>query len=294
MLNETTRTRSGDMAPELQAKVDKLLEEFMEIVDAMVDDRHLQKGIARSQLPSSMVAIIDRERLTILAQFRASDRFASYFTNPKLALTPQQAANSAQWEFGFVDAFIIQFPKSLLDHDTAERRAALEKVASDHIDSEFLRLEGLLSLMRTRPIFGTASSAQNARSALLLLPQGEGREKNRDAILSATLSCGLSAEETTDIRNGKAAVREMWSAINETALIIADLTGADPAVMYGLGIAHTVGKQTILIYPQGSRYLTDIPKVGRIEYEESDVDRTGLEERLSDMVRSMLQPVAED
>ena len=282
------------MAPELQARVDKLLDEFMKIVDAMARDRHLQKGIARSQLPSSMVAILDRERLSILAQFRAENRFASYYYNPKLALTPQQAANSAQWEFGFVDAFIIQFPKELLDQDTIQRRGALENVASEHIDSEFLRLEGLLSLMRTRPIFGTASPAQNARSALLLLPLSEGREKNRDAILRATTQSGLSAEEAMDIRSGKAAVREMWLAINETALIIADLTGADPAVMYGLGIAHTIGKQTILIYPQGSRYLTDIPKVGRIEYEESDVERTGLEERLGDMVRSMLQPVAGD
>lgn len=282
------------MAPELQAGVDKLLEEFMEIVDAMVEERHLQKGIARSQLPSSMVAIVDRERLTILAQFRASDRFAGYYSNTKLALMPQQAANSAQWEFGFVDAFIIQFPKDLLDQDTAQRRAALEKVASEHIDSEFLRLEGLLSLMRTRPIFGTASSAQNAKSALLLLPHTEGSEKNRDAILKATTAVDLSVEEGTDICDGKAAVREMWLAINESALIIADLTGADPAVMYGLGIAHTIGRQTILIYPQGSRYLTDIPKVGRIEYDESDVSRAGLEGRLSDMLRSMLQPVAED
>ena len=46
------------MAPELQNRVDKLLEEFMNIVDAMARDRHLQKGIARSQLPSSMVAML--------------------------------------------------------------------------------------------------------------------------------------------------------------------------------------------------------------------------------------------
>lgn len=282
------------MAPELQNRVDGLLEEFMNIVDAMARDRHLQKGIARSQLPSSMVAIVDRERLSILAQFRAENRFASYYYNPKLALTPQQAANSAQWEFGFADAFIIQFPKELLDEDAAQRRGALENVASEHIDSEFLRLEGLLSLMRTRPIFGTASPTQNAGSALLLLPLGEGSEKNREAILGATAQSGLSVEEAMDIRRGKAAVREMWLAINETALIIADLTGADPAVMYGLGIAHTIGKQTILIYPQGSRYLTDIPKVGRIEYNESDVERTGLQGRLADMVKSMLQPVAGD
>ena len=110
MQNGGTRMTSGDMAPELQAKVDKLMEEFAAVVDAMAEDRHLQKGIARIQLPFSMVAILDKEKLSILAQFRMENRFASYFYKPNIALTPQQAANSAQWEFGFVDAYIIQFP----------------------------------------------------------------------------------------------------------------------------------------------------------------------------------------
>jgi len=100
MLFDMTRTRSGNMSPELQAGVDRLIEEFMAAVNAITDDRHLQRGIARSQLPSSMVAILDKEKLSILAQIRSENRFASYFYNPNIALTPQQAANSARWEFG--------------------------------------------------------------------------------------------------------------------------------------------------------------------------------------------------
>ena len=72
MLCDKTRTRSGDMSLELQARIDRLLDEFMQSVDAIAQDRHLQKGIARSQLPSSMVAILDRDTLSILAQFRGN------------------------------------------------------------------------------------------------------------------------------------------------------------------------------------------------------------------------------
>ena len=78
----------------------------------------------------------------------------------------------------------------------------------------------------------------------------------------------------------------MWYSLNQAAVIIADLTGTDAGVMYGLGIAHTLGKETILIHPQGSKYLTDIPRTYRIEYEDSNVGRAKLEEQLSEMLRS--------
>ncbi len=282
------------MAPELQAKVDKLMEEFAAVVDAMAEDRHLQKGIARIQLPFSMVAILDKEKLSILAQFRMENRFASYFYKPNIALTPQQAANSAQWEFGFVDAYIIQFPGSLLDQSSTDRHSALQTVAAQHIDSEFSRLAQMLSLMSTRPIFGPAAQPIGSRPVLLLLPQDADLRINQEAILKAIEANNLSENEAEDIRAGKSAVREMWYSLNRAAVIIADLTGTDAGVMYGLGIAHTLGKETILIHPQGSRYLTDIPRTYRIEYEDSTVGRASLEEQLSQMLRSMLTSVVED
>ncbi len=282
------------MSPELQAEADRLIEEFMAVVDAISLDRHLQKGIARSQLPSSMVVILDKEMFSILAQIRSENRFASYFYNPNIILTPQQAANSAQWEFGLEDPYIIQFPASLLDQSPLQRHPDLERVASEHIDQEFERFVGLLSLMRTRPIFGQAPLATDVGSVLLLSAQDEALNKSHEAILKATEAHGLAVEEAKDIRNGRSAVREMWLSLNRAALIIADLTGADAGVMYCLGIAHTIGKETILVQPQGSKYLTDIPRTNSIEYEDSNAGMARLEERLSKMLGSMLQPIGED
>ena len=78
----------------------------------------------------------------------------------------------------------------------------------------------------------------------------------------------------------------MWSSINQAAVIVADLTEADPEVMYALGIAHTLGKDTILIHPQSSKYLIDIPRTQSIEYEDSSQGRTRLEEQIGEVLRS--------
>lgn len=293
MLHDESRTRSGDMPAELQAKVDKILEEFMSAVDAISEDRHLQRGIARSQLPSSMTAILDRENLNILAQFRPENRFSTYVYNPDIAISPQKASMSAQWEFGFEDPFIIQIPAELLDKSPEERRPVLEEIAAGHIDSEFKRFMGLLSLLRTRPIFGPAPMTLDSRSAFVLLPASERLNKNYPAIEKAALENGVILRLARDIREGRAAVKDLWESINGSRVIIADLTGPDPGVMYALGIAHTVGRDTILICPRGSKYLVDIPRTRRIEYRKSEAGREKLGKDLSEMLKSMLETVAE-
>ncbi|MDD1722532.1 MAG: hypothetical protein LUQ15_03485 [Methanothrix sp.] len=294
MLNDKSRMRGGDMEAELSARVDGLLDEFMAKVDAMTGERHLQRGIARSQLPSSIVAILDRQNLTILGQFRLENRTASYFYRPDMALSGQQAAQSAQWEFGFDDPFIIQFPAILMDQNAPDRRAALEAIAGKHIDSEYQRLEEKLSLMRHRPIFGPVAEPVMAKTLLLLRPEDGGQPEIENAISSALSACNLAYEDAPDIRSGRAAVREMWRSINYAAVILADLTGADPQVMYGLGMAHTLGKETVLIYPQGSSYLNDLPGAERIEYEDSDAGRSKLAEELADVLGRALAPILED
>ena len=293
MLYDESRTRRGDMPTELQARVDKILEEFMSAVDAVSEDRHLQKGIVRSQLPSSMAAILDRENLSILAQFRPENRFSIYIHHPDLAISREKASQSAQWEFGFEDPFIIRIPSILLHKSQDERRPVLEKIAAEHIDSEFKRFLGLLSLLRTRPIFGPAPMTLDSRSAFVLLPSSERLNKNYAAIEKAADESRVALHIARDIREGKSAVRDLWQSINGSRVIIADLTGPDPGVMYALGIAHTVGRDTILISPRGSKYLVDIPRTRKIEYRKSEAGREKLGRDLSEMLKSMLEPVAE-
>jgi hypothetical protein len=46
-------------------------------------------------------------------------------------------------------------------------------------------------------------------------------------------------------------MRNIWKSICEARLVVADLTGGNANVFYELGIAHTVGKETILIAARG-------------------------------------------
>ena len=291
IMHNGARTIGGTMPIELREKVDQLLSELMAEVDAISEDRHLQKGIARSQLPSSLLAALDQDTLYIVAQFRIENRFSTYIYNPEAAWTPQKVLNSAQWEFGFADPLLIDIPAKLVDEEPLARLEDLKRIAADHIDSEFIRFMSLLSLLRTRPIFGSAPAGSISRSALLLLPPDSGSNMGVGAIKDASEAIGASIIYAEDIRNGRMAVRDMWLAINEARIVIADLTGPDPGVMYGLGIAHTVGRDTIIISPKGSPYLIDLPRTRWIEYEDSDDGKKRLGLELSDMLKVIFEPV---
>lgn len=290
MMHDGARSRGGAMPTELQENIDRLLDEFMAEVDTISQDRHLQKGIVRSQLPCDMLAVVDKDNLYVVAQLRSENRTSTYIYNPDASWTPQKVLNSSQWEFGFNDPFLIRFPASLVIEKN-ERHEALMKIASEHIDSEFMRFTSLLSLLRTRPIFGPAPGAGSTRTVLLLIPSPEEPDKSSRAIIQAAEATGLIVVLAEDIRRGKSAVREMWTSINEAWIVVADLTGPDPGVMYGLGIAHTVGKETILVCPIGSEYLAGIPNTQRIEYEDSDSGRMKLQQALSEKLRILLEPM---
>lgn len=288
MMNRGNSIRGGDMPEELQAEVDQLLDQFLGLVDAISLDRHLQRGIARILLPCSMIAMLDSKNLFVVAQFQPDGRISTYLYAPDKAYQPRNIVNATVVEFGFQDPFLIQFPSEMLKESPEKRKAALEKIASDHIDSEFMRFVGLLNLLRTRPIFGAPQGYVDNQMIYVLSPEGD---LNYDSISRAIESTGLDPSRAGDIRAGRSEVKEMWLSINDARIIVADLTGADPAVMYGLGIAHTVGKDTVLIHPAGSEYLVDIPRTQSIEYQAGDEGKIKLESDLSELLRSMTQPL---
>ena len=50
-------------------------------------------------------------------------------------------------------------------------------------------------------------------------------------------------------------MKDVWSAIHAARIVIADCTGRNPNVFYEIGLAHAIGRDTILI----SQSIDDVP-----------------------------------
>ncbi len=296
-MHKGTRSTGGNMPEELQQKVNKLLDEFVAFVQGISQKHRLRMAVVRSLLTCSLVMILDKNSLFVLAQRHFGMPTSRFFHVPEEQLTPQQALNSAKWEFGLEDPFIIVFSIALLEQDEIQRQAELEAIAVAHVDSEYQRVIKMTSLIQINPLFGPASYGVDEKLAFVLMPFVDNLTRIYTSIIKPTVEAtDLVCRRADDFKTNKAIIQDIWKAICESRVVIADLTNLNPNVMYELGIAHTVGKETILIYQRNSdkdpKFPFDLAHIQRIEYEDSATGGKKLETELSNTLNSILKPTA--
>jgi hypothetical protein len=112
-----------------------------------------------------------------------------------------------------------------------------------------------ISLTAT-PIFGAPVQRGSLPQVFVLMPFApKHRPIYTDHISVVCKNLGLSVGRADDFFSTGSIMADVWSAINFATVLIADCTDRNPNVFYEIGVAHTVGKDTILI----SQSLDDIP-----------------------------------
>jgi hypothetical protein len=76
-----------------------------------------------------------------------------------------------------------------------------------------------------------------------------------DHIKPVCVKLGLSIERADEIYSDQPIIEDIWEAVNSCHVMLADVTGRNPNVMYEIGMAHTVGKPVIIM----SQSTDDIP-----------------------------------
>lgn len=283
----------GDMPGAVQIKIDILLYEFTDIVDSVSQKRGLPKSIIRGRFVCNIVALLDSHNLFILAQPHFGIPTILYIYKPQMQVSPAQALEITKEEAGFTDPFLITFPASLLELQKEERQTSLEAIALSHIESELLRVIKTTSLIQINPIFGPASYNLDEHLIFVLMPfEDKLTRVYNDIIKPAVESIGLVCRRADDYNTNKAVMQDIWKAICEAKIVIADLTNLNPNVLYELGIAHTVGKETIMITQRNDKefkFPSDIAHIRRIEYEDS-ASGGKLEKDLKETIKFILQP----
>ena len=83
-------------------------------------------------------------------------------------------------------------------------------------------------------------------------------------------------------------IEDIWIQINQARLIIADVTGKNPNVFYELGIAHTLGKDVIIITQNKDDIPFDIQHIRYIYYNDNKDGWKNLEENLLKFIDTIL------
>ena len=270
MFHQGTRTTGGHLSEDQTGKIGALLDDFMECVQTEVQNRNLRRAVVRSMLPCSLAIIMDVDALWIAAQKHSGMPSTQYFDCRQNRFLTEEIFVVAKWDVGFDDPFIINFHISLIDLKKSERQAVIESIARDHVDSELNRVNSEMNIIQINPIFGPAHYKVDSHLVFILMPFTEELTEIYNVLVKPVVEeFGLICRRADDIKSNKVIIQDIWKSICEARIIVADMSDLNPNVMYELGIAHTLGKETILLYRKTDKEIKfpfDLSHIRRIEY----------------------------
>jgi predicted RNA-binding protein (virulence factor B family) len=90
-------------------------------------------------------------------------------------------------------------------------------------------------------------------------------------------------------------IERIWKSIQEAEIIVADITGRDPDVMYELGLAHVIWKPIILLATENSAIPNDLIQYPPIRYATTGIGFVQLMRELKRVLQSVhAEPKAEE
>lgn len=156
-------------------------------------------------------------------------------------------------ELGLIEAYSDD--DTLLSH--ADINSNNVKSLTLFISPLAVKIEYLLGINLTnKSLFSSPHNKKKMPDLFTLMPfTSEMKPIFEDHIKRVASELGMKAARADDFFTGGSIMEDVWSAINYAEIIVADCTHRNPNVFYEIGIAHTLGKKSILI----SQSIDDIP-----------------------------------
>jgi hypothetical protein len=286
----------GEVSDELFTRINDLLEEFTTEVSNEIKNKGIRNAFVRIMLPCSRRFILDSQNLWVVSEKASGVGFIwTPMDYRSSSFSAQEIYDLAKWEFGLDHPFIISFPSAVLEQEPSQRIAIVQAIAKSHVESELQRVNTEMNTIQVNPIFGPASYSIDQRLAFILMPFTPELTSIYETVVKPTVENGFSlvCRRADDLKTNKTIMQDIWKSICEARILIADMSNLNPNVMYELGIAHTLGKETILLYKkteQEIRFPFDLAHIRRIEYENTVPGGPRLASNLQQTLETVLSP----
>ena len=110
-----------------------------------------------------------------------------------------------------------------------------------------------------------------------------------DFIRPVLEGCGFKVERANDIENQRNILRDIIEAIDQSDLVIAELTGNNPNVLYELGLAHALKKPVIHLTQVLDEVPFDLRSYRIVEYDRDFSTMLDAKERLANIATAFQQ-----
>lgn len=146
--------------------------------------------------------------------------------------------------------------------------------------------------LAVQPFFGKPQLRPIAPHVFVLMPFSTNLVPIfRDSIKKACRKLGVSVARADDIFSASSVIADVWAAIYNAGVIVADCTSRNPNVFYEIGISHTLGKPVVLLAQRDEDVPFDIHYIRYIQYDQSEAGVRRIERALTKTLREVGTPV---
>ena len=278
----------GDMAPEKQGLVRPAIERFEEILGDIVTSQNITRRYVRPLLTGSVICGYLNGTFYV-GYTQHIGMPTVIFTN----LTGTGNPDIITFYAFLLDSFGVDFCVLELKEEWLGRTdldATLRGLAHEVITRELSRHKKESSIVSHTSIFGPNHFPVQESLVFVLMPFVDELTNIYSTFVKPTIeSKNLVCRRADDIHSNDAIINDIWKSICEARFVVADISSLNPNVMYELGIAHAIGKETILIRQKdGSKHPFDVAHIRIIEYENTAVGGPELTRQLDGVVNSVL------
>lgn len=211
-----------------------------------------------------------------------------------LGLRPHQAADmrffvaAATSEGEALAAFILATFNRAPDQ-TDMQLLGLGNFVLDRLRGDIERLYAIMNgRMIVNPIFHGRATELTSNEIFVLMPFSENWSDQiwLELVRPICETQGFVAHRADDLY-GPVFMENIWRGICRARVVIADLTNRNPNVFYELGIAHTIGKDVILITQNINDIPADLRHYRCITYQNSVGGYAPFERNLTNALREL-------
>jgi len=120
-----------------------------------------------------------------------------------------------------------------------------------------------------------------------MMPFDAKFDKVYNALKRMSAQLRFSCKRADDIWDHDVVIQDIVSLIQKSKLVICDCSGRNPNVFYEIGIAHTLGKQVILITQSQDDIPFDLRHLRYVEYLNNSEGLGTLTEKLAERISNL-------
>lgn len=136
-------------------------------------------------------------------------------------------------------------------------------------------------------LFKLDHTARNKKRASVMMPFDARFDGVYQAIQKAATATGYQCNRADDIWLDHHVMQTIVSLICQSGIVIADCTGRNPNVFYEAGIAHTLGRDVILIAQSMEDVPFDLRSIAILTYHPNQQGLDDLAAKLTDRIKAV-------